>query len=343
MTQGSNLLGPYERLLLLGGGQLLSSLAEWAVKSELDVTVITAPRHADSRGDDDPRTLVEALSTAGVEHHVLENVGDSRFEELCRMTDGTFALSLGAAWVFPKQVINGVFAGRLFNLHGSRLPQFRGGATFSWQILMGSRLGFCALHEIDAGVDTGRVVEWREFLYPPACRIPRDFKAIYRRENLAFLQDLLERARSESISVDPIRQPEYLSTYWPRLSSDVHSWIDWSLDVPLLERFVCAFDEPYAGARTMMNDAEVRLKSVSIDRSDGAFHPLQQGLVYRSNGRWLSVAALGGTLIVERVLDETGRDILGDIRVGDRFATPSDRLDSRWRRVVYTPSGPEER
>lgn len=339
MAQEDLKLGPFDRVLLLGGGELLDSIARGVKELGLDLTVLHAPRHAQDILPSRGMTLVESLAEAEIDTQAFENVTDPGFEERCAMTEGTFALSVGAAWIFPADVIEGTFGNRLFNLHGTRLPQNRGGGTFSWQILMGIRTGYCTLHRVDPGIDTGDILLTEEFLYPATCRTPQDYKNVYREQNLAFVTEFLKRTKNATISVSPARQLEHFSSYWPRLSSDLHSWIDWSLELPSLEKFICAFDEPYAGAQTTMSEKTVRLKGVSIDHSDGSFHPLQQGLVYRTNGRWLSVAARGGTLIVEKVEDESGDDVLADISVGSRFITPTTRLDSRWTRVVYTPTG----
>ena len=53
------------------------------------------------------------------------------------------------------------------------------------------------------------------------------------------------------------------STYWPRLKTDINGWVDWSLKIDSIERFICAFDEPYSGAKTFLGNKTVSLKSVS--------------------------------------------------------------------------------
>ena len=75
------------------------------------------------------------------------------------------------------------------------------------------------------------------------------------------------------------------------------------------------------------------------DFSDQSFHKFQSGLIYRKNSSWLMVAADGGSLIIQEVLDENGKNIIKDIRIGDRFVTPSKFLETRLGRVVYTPQG----
>ena len=101
-------------------------------------------------------------------------------------------MSIGAAWIFKDYVIKDLFKKKLYNMHGTRLPQNRGGGGFSWQIMMGNRLGFCQLHLVDKGVDTGDIIKTEEFLYPPSCRIPKDYINLYREKNMHFITSFIK-------------------------------------------------------------------------------------------------------------------------------------------------------
>ena len=58
----------------------------------------------------------------------------------------------------------GLFASRrLYNVHFSALPAYRGVYTSIWPILNGEAEAGVTLHEVDAGVDTGPVVAQRRF------------------------------------------------------------------------------------------------------------------------------------------------------------------------------------
>ena len=216
-------------------------------------------------------------------------------------------MSIGAAWIFKKETINGLFYGRLFNLHGTRLPQNRGGGEISWQIMMGNRFGFCQLHLVDGGLDTGHIVKTEEFLYPPSCRIPKDYKDIYVKKNLDFIINFIEKIKQEGVDIETVKQNEYFSSYYPRLNTRDHGWINWDDKVIQLERFICAFDEPYEGAKCFWNDQIVFIKKVCVDYHDQSFHPYQSGIVYRNNGKWLCVCAIGGSLIIEEIIDSDGK------------------------------------
>lgn len=334
-------IGPVSRLLLFGGGELVAGLAEWAAERQFAVGVITSPRHAAATLPARGAPLSAVLATKGIPTAVTEDLTSDQARLVIDSGDiqRTFCLSVGAAWIFRKTFIEARLGGRLFNVHGARLPQNRGGGGFSWQILTGNRFGFCTLHLVDEGVDTGDIVAWEEFLYPGACRTPVDYMEHYVAKNLAFLTNLLSSVRDTAREFDPVSQLEYLSTYWPRLHSPTQAWIDWGWSAQHLERFICAFDDPYSGAQTTWRGSTVRIKKAFANYQDGAFHPFQTGIVYRNNGRWLCVACTGGSLVVEALTDEHGESVLRDVRVGDAFHTPADYLAHRTQRMVYTALG----
>lgn len=334
-------IGPVRRILLLGGGSSLVQVAKAARNVGLSACAIIAPRHAkDSIG---AGTLEDNLRLIGCPYIETERLQTGPVKEFIGSMDDAIAISFGAAWIFSDNTIKSLFGGKLFNLHGTRLPQNRGGGGFSWQIMMGNRLGFCVMHRVDEGIDTGDIIRFDEFIYPHTCRKPADFMDFYRNRLVRFVTEFLLEVCHESVTIKPLIQPEYFSTYWPRLSTDLHSWIDWSLPIHQLERFMCAFDDPYSGAQSTWNDKTISIKSCVSDFNDPLSHPFQYGLIYRNNGKWLSIAANGGTLIIEKVLLD-GQDITAAITVGDRFFTPTGRLsEALTSRVVYTPTGMKHR
>jgi methionyl-tRNA formyltransferase len=337
MTKSENFIGPYKNILLLGGGEILVRLCQWAKGNNFNVKVVTSPRHSSEIifGS----TLSDTLTDLNVSFTVLEKLNVSELKKVVPNPEETFSLSIWAAWIFTKNIICDVFNNTLLNLHGSRLPQNRGGGSFSWQILTGNRFGFCCVHLLEPGIDEGDIFFMKEFLYPPSCRTPKDYSDLYVQKNLNFLSRLLEVLIKEKQFIHPISQPEYLSSYWPRLNTKIHSWIDWQWSYDYIERFICAFDDPFIGAQTTWNDNNVFLKKASVNLQDGHFHPFQSGIIYRKASDWICIATPGGALIIECVFDQDGKNITQQIKVGDRFATPNERLASATQRIIYTSTG----
>ncbi len=329
--------GEINAYILMGGGRLLAECALGLKKTGCRVFVVSSPRQI-SEDLHVPRcTLEEYLSRNGLEHHVSENINTDS-QVIKGITPQTLGMSIAAAWLFRKPFID-LFEGRLLNAHGTRLPQDRGSGGFSWQILRDNHLGCCLVHQVDEGLDTGPIVKYKEFAYPSACRIPNDYREVYVRENQAFLLELFEEIK-RGVEFELIGQAEYLSSYWPRLSTEHHGYIDWSWSMRQIERFICAFDEPYKGASTFVRGKKVHLKSCFVDVSDGGFHPFQKGLVYRQRAGAQFVATEDGTLVIKQVRDDNGNNVAREIQVGDRFYTPIDLLEkAKQYRAIYTPQG----
>jgi len=53
---------------------------------------------------------------------------------------------------------------RLFNIHFSLLPKYRGMYTSAWPILNDEKYSGTTLHEIDTGIDTGKIIDQQKFL-----------------------------------------------------------------------------------------------------------------------------------------------------------------------------------
>lgn len=319
--------GTIKHYLLFGGGPELIGLALHLKGLGRAVFVVTSRRHAESEVELPYGRLVfrEALARDGIEHFVTADIErDVNIE--AAITAETLGISLSAEWIFSAAFIER-FGKRLVNLHDSRLPRMRGGGGYTWLILRNERHSGSCIHLVEPGIDTGRIVTSRDYLFPSECRIPADYQAVARRENAALLTSFVADIEAGR-TFQPVVQQEHLSTYWPRLDTDRHGYIDWQWTAEELDRFICAFDEPYRGASTFLKGRRVRFKESTITAVDGAFHPFQSGLVYRKNADIVFIAARTGTLMVRRVLDEAGASVLAGVRPGDRFVTPAAELES---------------
>jgi methionyl-tRNA formyltransferase len=309
-------------------------LAAKLKESGLDVRILTSPRLARERWDG--AEFEAEMKRRGFPIWVQEELDLSR-PPLSELDRSTLGLSLGAAWIFRPEAIR-LFEGNLLNCHPSCLPEDRGGGGFSWRILRGDRRGRCLLHRVDAGVDSGEIIREEEFLFPEMCRIPRDFFEEQHARELAFL---LEFARSVSAGAEFSVRPQdpAAATYWPRLETSLHGAIDWNGSAEEVERFVCAFDEPYVGAFTYAYNRRVHLKDCRQAKALRGSHPFLSGLIFRIHGGRLHVAAGEGQVSFGQVTDDEGRDRMGAFHPGDRLWTPSDVLqEARTTRVFQSSS-----
>ncbi|MCK9631758.1 MAG: hypothetical protein M0R30_08940 [Methanoregula sp.] len=254
-----------------------------------------------------------------------------------------FRLSAAAPWIFDDAFLQAFEPYGIFNIHGTSLPQDRGGTIVSWQIMNRKRLGFAIIHKMHKNPDAGSILQVQEFIYSSSCRTPLDFIQEYEKQQIDIgINACIGYSKGNLDLKNLSKQPEYLSTYWPRLKSSLNGWIDWSWNGYHLESFILAFDVPYDGAYSTWRGKTIKIKSVFF-QPDLLFAPYQWGLVYRINRgeklRYLAVAINGGTLYIQSICDQNGIDLINLVAVGDRFLTQPQQLSEAAKRTVKYNDG----
>lgn len=330
--------GEIKKIMLLGGSYLIVNIYDILLKSGYEIIVITSERHLNEHIKHIDKTLKEFFEDKKINFFVKSKIDAGDNEIVGIIDEEMLAISVSAPWIFKKDFID-KFKGRFVNLHGTRLPQDRGGGNYSWRILRDERLGFAAIHKMDAGIDTGDLVKYVEYVYPPSCRLPIDFEAYSSKKYVELFKGFIEDIKQNNEFFE-LSQPEYLSSYWPRLFTDRHGYINWDWKLKHIEQFICAFDEPYDGATTFINGQKVRIRECYSTVSDGIFHPFQNGLIYKKSNSVVFVATEYGAIIVKKVLDEEKKNIIENLKVGDRFYTPREYLErAKQFRAIFTPDG----
>ncbi len=327
--------GPIDTLIFFCGPvPWLPEAARLAREQGVKVYVFGVTRHLDEFFDppskSHPRTFRTVLEEEDISHfHVADINTSSELKSV--ITDKTMGIGIGEAYTFTTETLE-LFKRRLYDFMIIRLPQYRGGAHSTWEILRGGRLGGWNVQQVNeemipGGFDSGGILKTHEYVIPASARIPQDYFAAADREGFALFQDFFSEVQSgKAFSFAKVQ--ENFASYFPRLYTLKHGWINWSWTVQEIERFICAFDEPYAGASTYLHGKRIHLKSCQSDTIDGTFHPFMTGLVYRTFAGKVFIAAKDGSIIAERILDEQGIDITATIRIGQRLYTPQSELES---------------
>jgi len=321
--------GKIDHVILFGGAPLLSAFVQHLKQRGMTVTVFSSKRHLDELMPRENQTLEQILIRNEVPYFSCSDINDDPHIRSL-VTDTTLGFGLGEAWSFRKDLIER-FGGKLLDFMGIRLPRYRGGAHYTWQILRRNRIGCCNLQiinkEMIQGVfDSGEIIKSKEYFFPASARIPQDYFDYAMTQEVTFLEEFIEEIKQGKVfSLSSVQ--ENFSLYFPRLYTLNHGWIDWAWSGPDIGLFICAFDDPYAGASTLLGDKRVFLKDCLFDPDDGPFHPFQAGLVYKKANGALFVATKEGTLIVKKILSENGANLFDTVRIGQRLFTPGKYLE----------------
>ncbi|MCZ2481747.1 hypothetical protein G9H64_02160 [Aquirufa nivalisilvae] len=323
--------GNISHVILLGGSRCTAELALYIKQSGiLRFDLFTAPRQLSDIIYPSGLTFEGYLKQNEIEYSVTEDINHCD-SFLNSVTESSLAIGLGEAWSFKPEVI-ALFEGRLIDLMGIRLPQYRGGAHYTWQILRGNRIGACNLQVINEemiqGVfDSGEIIKFKEYLFPNEARIPDDYFAFATSQEILFIKEFIDEI-SAGHHFHTFKLQENFSMYFPRLHTLKNAFIDWQWDSLDIEKFVCAFDDPYAGVSTQINDKMVRIKKARFETNDGPFHPFQCGLIYKIYQGNLYVSTRQGTIILSEVNDTSGNAVIHELRTGDRFFTPQEWIEN---------------
>ena len=241
--------------------------------------------------------------------------------------DETLFLSMAARWIFSKETIK-FFQNNLINSHPTRLPIDAGSGGFSWQIMRGDKISNQLFHLVNENIDTGAIIFSKKSLFPSNCNLPKDYYEYHLLKLLEFYEDFIKKL-IEKKEFKLMYQTDYLSSYTPRLSTDIHGWIDWDMNAINLKRFVAAFDDPYNGASTYLGKKKVRIKKLRIHSGEIPSHPFSNGIVIRNDNNWIVVSTKEEQhkFVIEEVLNEKGQNVVGDVKVGERLNTPSTHLE----------------
>ena len=330
MVKSSVMIPPVKTLILFGGGSLIVEFARKSIKRNIKTYIFAVTRHLEEVIDiENSLTLKVALEKEGIPFYHIKDINDSP-ELRSIVSEATVGIGVGEAYTFNKETID-LFKGRLFDFMVIRLPQYRGGAHFTWQILRRDRIGCWNIQlineEMIPGVyDSGEILRTREYTIPQWARIPQDYFKIANEEALRLFIEFMDEIQ-EGKEFELNRLEENISSYFPRLYTLKHGFINWSWDTDDIEAFICAFDEPYAGASTFLNEKRVFLKRCQTEYGEGRFPPFMSGLVYRIFNESVFIATKDGALIVRSVMDEKGNNIVKELKVGQRFYTPHKYLE----------------
>lgn len=309
-----------KNIILLGSAPFVEDLENICKKQNINFFFISTKDQIDNLKYVPKKTLsIEKLN----KQKILSFLNFLKFD------NQSLVISIGARWIFQSDHINDLFNNRLVNCHGTRLPIDRGGGGFSWRIMRGDRLGNILLHLIDEGIDTGPIIYNDVYVIPINLNSPEEIEEDYKNRLKEFLINLIRESSKKTRNFQIQYQQNSISSYFPRLKTSINGYINWDWEPNEIQKFILAFDNPYSGAKTYLNNKEVSIKKTQLHVGEIKTHIFQSGLIIRKTDKWCIVALKNGySLIIETVKNKKNINIIKNIKVGDRFWTPSKKIES---------------
>ena len=323
-------------VVVFGGGDLAVFTINLLLQKQIEVGVVTSKRHAQDIVSHDGKKIafLEYLKEIQIPYDVVKDL-DSQSEWQKWISERTFSFSISAEWIFRQKNIF-FLNKRLVNIHTSLLPDMKGGGGLSWNTMMQKNETGTTIHFVDQGVDTGDIILQEKIIFPDEIVLLNDKTAYAFTMHCKLLESFWGRLLHKKEFLCS-KQDLKSGSYWPRLSTDTHGYIDWKWSSRNIVDFIRAFSHPHSGAKTFVSEKTVRLYEAELVDDGEVFHPFQIGLVYRIDNISLWVATVDFSLMITDY--EVGSsDRCRKVSLGDRFYTPQYILDEAMRtRIYYKP------
>lgn len=308
-----------KNIVFLGFSKNFEKFAKFNKENNLSSLIITS--HDQSK-----------LITKNLDYFIFNKI-DKKFKNFLRKKlkiEETLFISISARYIFKKKDIDTFFKNNLINYHNTRLPFDRGAGGLSWRIMNQDRIDNQAFHLVNEKVDEGPIIINLKSLFPPNCNIPKDYQDYSVNKFFDMYSKFIESLKNKK-KFKLLNQPDYIGNYFPRLNTKTDALIDWGLNSNEIINFINAFDDPFEGASTYINNKRIKgqvfIKKAQLHGGEFLNHSFKCGIVTRHDNGWIVVAANNGfSLVIEKILNNKGKNIIDKIKVGDRFFTPANKI-----------------
>ncbi len=276
-------------LLFLHHGFGLAALEALAAAGGLAGVVVPDGRRASVVAEARRRAERVGVASWTVGRHDLART----VPDLVRAGGADAGLITAFPWILPEAAL-AAFPLGVYNAHPGLLPAYRGADPLFWQIRRGEAGGGITLHRLDAGVDTGPIVE-----VVPAPILPWETHGIHAARLEGLVGPLaLRLATALAAGRPPATTPQVATASFPcrrpRADDLAVRWLE--DDAASVQRLVNACNGAHDGPRTALGGALWKLDVVTVvPAPDQGIAP---GTVVRADVRdGLLVACRGGALL----------------------------------------------
>jgi len=236
-------------------------------------------------------SLKSELNKRKIEYKCFKKFDENTLKFITKLKNkNSIVISLNSIWIFNKKTISKLKT--IYNYHNIDLPRFRGAACHSWRIMMGGEMKtFLNIHLVSKKIDQGDILLRKKIKIPKHCLNLSSFYDYLIPHETNFFEDFIKKLNKKKFRL--IKQNNLDSFYWPALKTHINGFVDWNWTSKEIVSFCHAFDAPFIGISTFLNNKKIYLINAKISDKK-KFHPFQIGLIYRKVKSRIFVATSNG-------------------------------------------------
>ncbi len=253
------------RVVFMGSPEFAVPTLKALLLAEEVVGVVTQPDKPAGRGQKLVAPPVKVVAeAAGVPVLQPRSARTAELLEALRALRADVAVVVAYGKILPQAVLDVPRFGCL-NVHASLLPRYRGAAPIQWAIIRGERVTGVTIMKLDAGMDTGPMLLWREL----SIREGETAGELAPRLSAAGAELMLvamERLKAGRLIETP--QDHAQATLAPLLSKE-DGRVDWRRPAGEVAALVRGVD-PWPGASTTLDGEVLKLWGARVVEGSGA-------------------------------------------------------------------------
>lgn len=286
------------RIVFMGTPQFAVKSLEACLRIGEVVAVVTQPDKPRGRGQEVSFSPVKALAVAkGLRVEQPVKVRGTDFAAVLKSLNADVAVVTAYGKILPQDVLDAPRRGCV-NVHASLLPRFRGAAPIQWAIAAGdAKTGVC-LMQMDAGMDTGAVIDRAELPI-----LPDDTSASLHDKLSVLGGEVLERSLVRWVAgeLTAVPQPSEGVVMAPMIDKE-EGRLDFARrSAAELERRLRAFT-PWPGAFTTFDGALLKVTKAAVRSGTG-----EPGTILAADAGGIEVACREGSFVMLEVQPEGKR------------------------------------
>ena len=260
-------------------------------------------------------SVAECAAENGISTIDPENPNDRAVENVLKSHASDLFILAGYGMIIRQNIIS-IPKVMCINLHGGKLPQYRGSSPMNWALINGETSFTLSIIKVDAGVDTGDIVLERTFDISINDTI-RDLHRIANEHFPDMLIETLTRLEDSSYQLRP--QDKKHGSYYPRRFPD-DGLILWDMyTAGQVHNHIRALTTPYPCAFSFYKGRKVKL--LSSELSDTRYYG-EPGRLYMKSKRGLLICARDQCLWLRKaVFEDSEESLFGVIERYEKLST----------------------
>ncbi|MGB6483713.1 MAG: methionyl-tRNA formyltransferase [Candidatus Acidiferrales bacterium] len=284
--------------------------------------VFTQPDRPRGRGQEAAQSPIkEAALRPGIPVHQPEKMRSEAAAELMTQIKPDAAVIIAYGQMIPRALLDIPRLGWI-NLHGSLLPKYRGAAPVQRAILNGEQQTGLTTMRIDAGLDTGPILEQLPVNIGPD---ETATELLVRMSNLGAPMMLDTLRKLDRGEITPKPQDNSLATLAPPLKKE-EGLIDWAQPASAIHNRIRAFD-PWPGTYTQFRGRSCHIWGRPSE-SDSAAAQAQCGTIVQKGQTILVACGQSTWLQLESVRLEGRKRVTATEFANGARLTTNDRFTS---------------